>query len=107
MPIMLTCNFITAIHNFDIIYLWKTYLDFSTPSDDNNLEISGYTLVLSDHQSNNKTGGVCIYCKSVLPLRILNICKKAFVLNLKLVTKRITFYLSTDRQAKVKMKTLN
>ena len=42
-----------------------------------------------------------------------NICKKEFVLNLKLVTKLATFYLSTDTQAKFMMtlklplKTLN
>ena len=35
-----------AIHKFDIICISETYLDSSTASDDNNLEISGYTLVL-------------------------------------------------------------
>ena len=59
-----------AIHKFDIICISETYLDSSTPSDDNNLEISGYTLVRSDHPSNNR-GSVCIYYKSSLPLRIL------------------------------------
>ena len=62
-----------AIHKFDIICISETYLDSSTLSDDNNLEISGYTLVRSDHPSNNKREGVCIYYKSFLPLRILNI----------------------------------
>ena len=61
-----------AIHKFDIICKSKTYLDSSTPSDDNNLEISGYTLVRSDHSSDNKRGGVCIYYKSFLSLRILS-----------------------------------
>ena len=37
------------------------------------MKISGYTLVRSDDPSNNKRGGVCIYYKSLLPLRILNI----------------------------------
>ena len=62
-----------AVHKFDIICISETYLDFSTPSDDSNLEISGYTLVRSDRPSNNKRGGVCIYYKSFLPLRILNV----------------------------------
>ena len=53
-----------AIHQFNIICISETYLDSSTPSDDNNLEISGYNLVCSDHPSKNKRGGVCIYCKS-------------------------------------------
>ena len=64
-----------AIHKFDIICTSETYLDSSTPSDDSNLEISGYTLVRSDHPSNNKRGGRGggIYYKSFLPLRILNV----------------------------------
>ena len=61
-----------AIHKFDIICVLEIYLDSNTPSDDNNLEISGYTLVCSDHPSNNKRSGVCIYYKNFLSLRILN-----------------------------------
>ena len=34
-----------------------------------NLEISGYTLVCSDHPSNNKRGDVCIYYKTFLDSR--------------------------------------
>ena len=36
------------------------------------MEISWYTLFRSDHPSNNKRGGVCIYYKN-LSLRILNV----------------------------------
>ena len=50
-----------AIHKSDISCISETYLDSSTPSDDNNLEICRYTLVRSDQPSNNKRGGVCIY----------------------------------------------
>ena len=53
---------------FDIFYISNI-----SDSDDNNLEISGYTLVRSDHPSHNKRGGVCIHYKSFLPLRILNV----------------------------------
>ena len=60
-----------AIHKFDIICASETYLDSSTPSDD--LEVSGYILVRSDHPSNNKRGSGCIYYQSLLPLRILNV----------------------------------
>ena len=38
-----------------------------------NLEISGYNLVRSDHPSNNTRGGICIFYKHFLPLRILNV----------------------------------
>ena len=35
--------------------------------------ISGYTLVRSDHPSNNKRRGACIYYKRFLPLRVLHV----------------------------------
>ena len=37
------------------------------------IAISGYNLIRSDHRSNNKLGGICIYYKHFLPLRILNV----------------------------------
>ena len=52
-----------AILRFDIICISETYLDSSTSSDDNDLEISGYNLIRSDHPSNNKLGGICLYYK--------------------------------------------
>ena len=62
-----------AIHKFDIICLSETYLDSSATSDDDDLAISGYNLIHSDHPSNNKRGGVCIYYKNILSLRVLSI----------------------------------
>ena len=37
------------------------------------MTISGYNLIRSDHPSNNKGGGACIYYKTFLPLRVLGI----------------------------------
>ena len=48
----------------DIICLSETYLDSTIQSDNDNLEILGYNLVRSDHPSNNRRGGVCIYYKA-------------------------------------------
>ena len=62
-----------AIHKFKIICLSEIYLDSSTTSDDDNLAISGYNLIRSDHPSNNKRSGVCIYYKNFFPLRVLSI----------------------------------
>ena len=61
------------LHKFDIICLSETYLDSTTPNDDGKLQIPGYTLICSDHPSNIKRGGVCIYYNSSLPLRVINI----------------------------------
>ena len=62
-----------SVHKSDIICLSETYLDSNILPDDSNLEIPDYNLVRSDHPSNKKRGGVCIYYKSYLPLRIINI----------------------------------
>ena len=61
------------LHKYDIICLSETYLDSSTTNVDEELQISGYTLIRSDHPSNTKRGGFCIYYKSSLPLRVINI----------------------------------
>ena len=66
-------NSYNSLHKFDIIRLSETYLDSNTPFDDENLEIFGYALVRSDHPPNAKRGGVCLYYKNNLPLRIVNI----------------------------------
>ena len=50
-----------SIHKFDIICLSVTILDSSIPTNNDNLDIDGYNLVRSDHPSNTKHGGVCIY----------------------------------------------
>ena len=47
-----------SVHKSDIIYLSETYLDSTVPLDNDNLVISGYNLIRSDHPSNTKRGGV-------------------------------------------------
>ena len=58
-----------TLHNFDILFLSKTHLDSSTPSDDDSLEISGYNLIPLDHSSNNKRGGTRIFEFVITALR--------------------------------------
>ena len=62
-----------ATPKLDGICLSETYLDSSISNDDDNLEIPGYDLFRADHPSNTKRGGVCIYYRNSLPLKILNI----------------------------------
>ena len=47
-----------GVHKFDVICLSETYLDSIVGSEDENLEITGYNLVRSDHPDNTKRGGV-------------------------------------------------
>ena len=61
------------IHKFDIICLSEMYLNSETLSNDENLNIPGYNLITADHLSNTKRGGVCIYFKESLTLRLYNV----------------------------------
>ena len=63
----------SSVHKFDIICLSETYLNSKTRSDDKKLEIAGYNLVREDHPSNSKRGGVCVYNKSSLPFKVVNV----------------------------------
>ena len=60
----------TSMYKHDFICLSETYLDSSTP--DSLLEIDGYNLIRADHPDNIKRGGVCIYYKESLPVRVLS-----------------------------------
>ena len=60
------------LHKFDIICLSETYLNSTTPTDDDKLHLR-YTFIRCNHPSNAERGGVCIYHRSSLPLRVLNI----------------------------------
>ena len=62
-----------TIYNYNVIILSEAYLDSSIPSDDNNLEIPDYRLIRADHPSNSKSGGVCVYYRNSLRLKILDI----------------------------------
>ena len=81
------------VHKFDIICLSETYLDSTVPLDDDNLVIFGNILIHSGHLSNTKRGGVCLYYKNYLPLRVLNISYLIECLNveLKIGDKSCTF----------------
>ena len=68
------------MYKYDFICLSETYLDSTAP--DNLLEIDGYNLVCVDHPNNIKRGGVCIYYKESLPVRVISLphLKEALVL---------------------------
>ena len=72
----------TSMYKHDFICLSETYLDSSTP--DSLLEIDGYNLIHADHPDNIKRGGVCIYYKESLPVRVLDLTylKEALLLEM-------------------------
>ena len=74
-------------HNF--ICLSETYLDSSTS--DRQLEIDGYILVRADHSNNIKRGGVCIYYKESVSVRVISVpyLKEALLLQMSYSNKKV------------------
>ena len=66
-------NAYTSLHNFNIVCSWEIHLHSSILSRDPGLEVQGYDLIRADHLSNVKRGGVCIYYKNHLPLKLINV----------------------------------
>ena len=62
-----------AIQKFDILYLSETFLNSSLQNGDDSLVLKGYKPVRADNPSDLKRGGVCIYFKQSLPIKVLNI----------------------------------
>ena len=57
---------------------WKSYaflkhIDSSVLVDDDKLQIPGYSSVRADHPSNTKRGGVLIYYKYFLPIKLIDL----------------------------------
>ena len=61
-----------TINRFDIICLSETYLDNSYHTDDDQLTFTGYNLIRADNPNNIKRGGVCIYHRDSLPVKVIN-----------------------------------
>ena len=53
-----------SVHQFDIIGLSETCLDSTVSFDDHSFIISRCNLIRSDHRSNTKRLGVCLYYKN-------------------------------------------
>ena len=72
----------TSMYKHGFVCLSETYVDSSTP--DSLLEIDGYNSIRADHPDNIKRGGVCIYYKESLPIRVLSLpyLKEALLLEM-------------------------
>ena len=62
-----------SVHNMDIECLSETCLDYSVPTNDDNLQIHGYSSVKADYPSNAKRGVVLVYYKSYLALKLIDV----------------------------------
>ena len=59
-----------AAHKYDVIS--ESYSDSTVPLDGNSFSLNGYNLTCADHPDNIKRGGVCMYYKENLSLRIIS-----------------------------------
>ena len=62
-----------SIYKYDFICISETFLDSSFEPENKNLMLEGYKLIQSDHPSNTKRGGVCIYYKESLAVCLVDI----------------------------------
>ena len=78
------------IHSYDLICFSETFLDSSFTDDDRNLILNGYKLYRADHPSNTKKGGVCVYVKESLSIRLvpLQILDECIVLEVTINNKK-------------------
>ena len=85
-----------AIYDYDIICISETFLNFTQSGNDPALKLKGYELIRSDHPSNTKRGGVCLYYKEHLPLQFCNDTsnlKECIVVQLKSKKTQVFYFL--------------
>ena len=59
------------MHKFDIICISETFLNNTDKNND--LNLNGYSFLRVDYPSNPKNGGICIYYKETLALKMIPI----------------------------------
>ena len=60
-----------AINKFDIICVSESYLDSTSSSNNEDINIKGYKLVRANYPNNIKRVGVCAYFRESLPVRVV------------------------------------
>ena len=92
-----------CIHKFDIIWLSEYYLNSKFLSSHRSLQIPGYIFARMDHPSNKKRGGVCLYCKCSLPLKVMDLSYFQEYFRLNLATEHTNSADAINLLAKQKM----
>ena len=62
-----------TVHKYDFICISETCFDSLGESEDDDLRINGYKSIQIDHPLNTKRGGVCMYYKESLVVKMINI----------------------------------
>ena len=62
-----------SIYKYDFICISETFLDSLFEPDNKDRMLEGYNLIRSDHPSNTKRGGGCIYYEESLAVRLVDI----------------------------------
>ena len=83
-----------TVHKYDFICISETYFDSSVESEDDDLRINGYKLIRMDHPMNTKRGGVCMYYKESLVVKMINISYLQECLLCEVVIDNIRLYIA-------------
>ena len=92
-----------AMHKFDVICISEIFLN--NIYNDNDLNLTGCSLLRADHSSNSKKGGVCIYYKETLALKMISILylNESLLCEVTTGSKKCIQELFTDLLAKILM----
>ena len=60
-----------SVYKHDFICISETFFDSSIQEEDKNIQLDDYNLLRAGHPSNSKRGGVCIFYKETLVVRIV------------------------------------
>ena len=60
-----------ATSKYNIVILGETFLTSKIKTDENRLKTNGYTVKRCGHPSDDPRGGICVYHKESLPLKLM------------------------------------
>ena len=93
-----------VIYKHDFLCISETYFDSSVLEGDKNIQLIGFNMNREEHPSNGKRGGVCIFYKEILGVRVVNthqVLLNAIFLKYLFKIIKIILVLHIDLQAKI------
>ena len=94
-----------SLHNLDFVYISEIYRDSTTALDDENLTVTGYNLLRTDHASNSKRDGVCVYYKSSLALGLTDVhyLQECLILEILILGNHVNSFIYINHQANLQI----